>query len=237
MAFKSMNQYNKERYGGFFRLINDGDAADVIFLYRNMDDVLVADTHYIKSTDYQGYVHCCGRGCPACNKGLRVQAKLFIPVYNLTANEIQFWDRNVRFESKLSSDIFSKFPNPSEYVFRITRRGAANDIETTYDIQVVGRNSQESYDQILKRFGVTMPDHYRIVCEDFDAQKVSTLLTDSGSSSYSDNLPDYSVKPRTTASVVPPVYEPVPEDTMLPPDDISDDSSEGSDEGLEDAIF
>ena len=69
MAFKTVESYNEARFGGFFLLRNDGDFADVVFMYRNKDDVLVADTHYVKGSDYSGYVHCCGRGCPACSKG------------------------------------------------------------------------------------------------------------------------------------------------------------------------
>mgnify|MGYP007065811507 CR=1 FL=1 len=93
MAFKSMKTYNDERYHGFFLLRNDGDFADVIFLYQNIEDVLVADVHYIKSAKKSGYVHCCGEGCPACAKGIRVQTKLFIPVYN---SEMCIRDRYLR---------------------------------------------------------------------------------------------------------------------------------------------
>ena len=83
MGFKSVTSYNEEKFNGLFLLRNDGDSADVIFLDRNIDDVLVADTHYVKSADYSGYVHCCGKGCPACAKGIRIQTKLFIPLYNI----------------------------------------------------------------------------------------------------------------------------------------------------------
>lgn len=238
MAFKSVKQYNEERYGGLFRLVNDGDSADVIFLYRNIDDVLIADTHYIKSAEYSGYVHCCGRGCPACGKNIRVQPKLFIPVYNLTENEIQFWDRSVKFENQLSADVFTNFPNPSEYVFKVIRHGVAGDINTTYEIQVIGRNSQESYDQILNKFGIKMPDHYETICKEFSASKLGELLAKPDVGNYGDDLPDYSVTPRAAAqqsNPVPPVYQPIPQDTMLPPDTVEgaiiprDDNDDGDD--------
>ena len=127
----------EERYGNMFLLRNDGDSADVIFLYQSIDDALVADVHYIKSSSYSGYVHCCGRGCPACAKGIRIQNKLFIPLYNISANEVQFFDRSIRFENVLNNAVFSRFPNPSEFVFRITRHGAAGSMDTTYDISAV----------------------------------------------------------------------------------------------------
>lgn len=239
MAFKSVNQYNQERYGGLFRLVNDGDSADVIFLYRNTDDVLVGDTHYVKSADYSGYVQCCGRGCPACGKGIRVQPKLFIPLYNLTDNEIQFWDRSLRFETQLSNDVFSKFPNPSEFVFKIIRHGVANDINTTYEIQVIGRNSTQSYDMILAKFGIKMPDYYETICKDLNPSELADLISkpvyDNGSTSSTD-LPDYSVQPRSSASttMVPPVYEPVPAESMLPPDNLG---SNDDDDDVDDVNF
>ena len=31
MAFKKMTEYNEEKFGNFFRLVNDKDWADVIF--------------------------------------------------------------------------------------------------------------------------------------------------------------------------------------------------------------
>lgn len=238
MAFKSIQTYNEERYGGFFRLVNDNDSADVIFLYRGVQDVLVGDVHYIKSADYSGYVHCCGRGCPACGKGIRVQPKLFIPLYNLTTNQIEFWDRAVSFETQLKADVFNKFPNPSEFVFRITRHGVPRDLNTKYDISVIGRNSQEPYDEILKRFNITMPDHYETICKSVESNDLYTMLTASDSvSSASSDLPDYSVTPRTTtSSMVPPVYEPVPSESMLPTDTSDGDDGEGDDD-IDDVKF
>ena len=213
MAFKSIEQYNEERYGGFFLLHNDGDFADVIFLYPSVRDVLIADTHYIKSPDYSGYVHCCGKGCPACGKGLKVQPKLFIPMYNIQDDEIQFWDRGVRFGNILSSAVFSKFPNPTEYVFRITRRGAAGDRNTVYDIVPAGRNTVKTYSQILAEKGVKLPDYYSKICKEFTTFEMQELLNASTSES-SDNyeIPNYQVTPRKFGSEP----APLPDTEALP---------------------
>lgn len=245
MAFKSLKTYNEERFENLFILRNDNDSADVIFLYRSFDDVLIADTHYIKSNDYSGYVQCVGRSCPACAKGIRVQSKLFIPLYNLTTNRIEFWDRNIRFENQLSQDVFEKYPNPCDFVFKITRNGVAGDINTTYKIQAIGRNTQESYEEILARMGISLPEHYETVCKDYSATELGKLLANSGNSGSSggDSLPDYSVKPRGVTSSAPaksisevetPSYEPIKADDsidMLPPDD------DGSDEDVDDVVF
>ena len=212
MAFKTAKTYNDERFGELFMLRNDGDYADVIFMYQSADDVLVADTHYIKSADYSGYVHCTGKGCPACSKGIRVQTKLFIPLYNITAGQLQFFDRTVRFEAQLNQDVISKFPNPSEYVFRITRHGAAGDVNTTYQIVVIGRNTHKSYSQILAENNISFPEHYEHICRELSASELHNMLnTNSDAPDYS-SMPSYQVTPRAVAS-----YQPttIPESTPV----------------------
>lgn len=200
MAFKKVNDYNNDKFGGLFLLRNDGDTADVIFMYRSVDDVLVAETHYIKSAEYSGYVHCTGRGCPACGRNIRIQTKLFIPMYNITAGELQFWDRTMRFENQLQQEVFAKYPNPSEFVFRIRRNGAANDVNTTYSIMAIGRNTYMSYDEILAKHGIRYPEHYETVCKDVPQSTLTSMLNsgnvNSGSASNGSNMPEYQATPR-----------------------------------------
>ena len=203
MAFKKVKDYNEEKFGGYFLLRNDMDSADVVFLYQSPDDVLVADVHYIKSADYSGYVHCCGRGCPACSKGIRTQTKLFIPLYNITADEIQFFDRSMRFEPQLQQDVFANYPNPSEFVFRITRHGAAGSVDTTYEIQAVGKNTFKPFAQILVEKGITLPEHYNTICREVSAHELQNMLVsgDKHSSGYSPNEDyQYNATPRGTVS-------------------------------------
>lgn len=222
MGFKKLKTYNEENWGGMFLLRNDGDFADVIFMYQNEDDVLIASTHYIKSSDFNGYVHCCGKGCPACAKGIRVQTKLFIPLYNINAGEIQFWDRGNRFQNQLMSDVFANYPNPCEYVFRITRHGAAGSIDTTYEIVAVGRNTYKSYADILVEQNAKMPDYYETVCKDMDIATLSSHLSTQGtntSSATSGDMPTYQVTPRTTAGFSrpgTPVGQPTPVSYTVP---------------------
>lgn len=226
MGFKKMSEYNEERYGGFFMLRNNGDAADVIFLYQSKDDVLVADVHYIKSADYSGYVHCLGRNCPACGNKIRVQNKLFIPLYNITSGEIEFWDRSTRFENQLVTDVFDKFPNPSEYVFRITRNGAAGDVNTTYSIVAVGRNDMMSYHEILASKKVMLPDYYNTICKEMSQSEMINILSpqnnsysNSTSSNDASSLPNYVLgerrSPASTGSDTPVVPE-IPNFTDIP---------------------
>lgn len=211
MAFKNLKTYNEENFGGMFLLRNDGDFADVIFMYQSEEDALIASTHYIKSNDYNGYVHCNGTGCPACAKGLRVQTKLFIPVYNIHASELQFWDRGIRFQTQLMADVFANYPNPSEYVFRVTRHGAAGSVDTAYEITAVGKNTYKSYANILVENNARMPEYYNKVCAEVDNGTMSGYLSggNSSSSAYvpAAATPNYSVTPRSTGAFTPPAAE------------------------------
>ena len=176
MAFKKITDYNEEKYGGLFVLKDDKEYADVILLYRSINDVLIADTHYIKSPEYSGYVHCTDKASPALAKGIRVQTKLFIPLYNLSTKRIEFWDRNVRFENVLNSQVFSKVVDPINYVFRITRNGAAGDVNTTYQFELVGKNNMVTYNAILEQEGVTMPEHYETICRTVTNEEMAEML-------------------------------------------------------------
>lgn len=238
MAFKTMSEYNSERgYDNYFMLRNDGDSADVIFLYRGTHDVLVADAHYIKSSDYTGYVHCCGRGCPACGKGISVRNKLFVPMYNLTTNKIEFWDRSMFFENQLNQDVFNRYPNPSEYVFRITRHGVARDVNTTYEIQAVGRNTTMPYDVILTQFNIQVPDVYSRVIREVSSGELNMMLnnstpsgnTTSNPADYS-SMPSYQVTPRAAYAPAAPTTADIDaidtDDSLEAPFDLDDTDPE-----------
>lgn len=231
--FQSLTEYNEKKYGGWFILQNDGDYADVIFLFRNPNDALVAKVHYIKSAQYNGYVHCCGVGCPACAKNIRVQTKLFIPLYNITAGEIQFWDRTDRFGVQLEADVFRNYPNPSDFVFRITRHGMPRDLNTTYSIMAAGKNSSMPYDVILEKFGVKMPDYYSTICKEVTISELDSMLGNTGLNSGAatfTSLPNYQVTPRFSsapASFDTPQTASVP-DAFYTPTTTADASSSGS---------
>ena len=228
MAFKTVDQFNKERgYDNYFTLRNDKEYADVIFLYRGTSDVLVAEAHYIKSENYSGYVHCCGRGCPACGKGIPVRNKLFIPMYNLTTNKIEFWDRNMSFENQLNQEVFMRYPNPSDYVFRITRNGQPRDVNTTYQIQVVGKNTTMPYDMILNKFHTSVPEVYNLIIREVGIGELNSMLNPATTatnpqnitSSYSTELPSYQVTPR-------PAYNPSADMTSSSVDSIEDSADD-----------
>lgn len=212
MGFKTVTAYNEERFGEFFLLRDDGDYADVVFLYQSINDVLVADVHYIKSSDYSGYAHCCGTGCPACGKGIRVQNKLFIPVFNIGSGKIEFFDRSTKFEPQLQRDVFANYPNPSEYVFRITRHGETGSMDTTYEVRAVGKNSSMPYAKILARHNAQMPAYYEKVCRDLTPTEMSGLLSNGAAPTQEYNyIPTPRASAATSDAEIPAVPEYVPE--------------------------
>ena len=212
MAFKSFDQYQEDKNGDFFVLPNDGDYADVVFLYRSTKDVLIADVHYINTATYKGYVHCCGAGCPACThgeNGIRVQQKMFIPLYNCTKKKIEFWDRTPFFEQVLQTSVFKGFPDPSVCIFRITRHGMAGSRDTKYEIIAKFKNPM-TYEQILANNNITLPEGYSRICKEMSAAELSQALNAPASV---DGLADYSYTPvprGTAAPELEPINVPTP---------------------------
>lgn len=212
MAFKKMTEYNEQRYGNSFRLVNDQDYADVIFLYRSTADVLIADTHYVKSAEYNGYVQCLEDGCPACEKGIRVQTNLFIPMLVLSHSDpdfkgpkIQFWDRSTKFQAQLMNDVFKNYPDPSGFIFRITRYGVPNDRGTRYTINVLEENLVGPYDDIMAKYKISLPESYDIICKDYSATELRRILLQQSSQNTSPRQ-TYGATPRTVhqSNAVPP---------------------------------
>lgn len=257
MAFKSFSQYKEEKQGEGFILSNDGDYADVVFLYRSVNDVLVADVHYISSATYNGYAHCCGTGCPACNyptksgRGIRLDHKIFIPLYNISKGKIEFWDRSTFFENVLETQVFKNYPNPSETVFRITRKGEAGSRDTRYEIMPVGRNSAMPYEKILADCGMTLPEGYSNIVREMSIEEMSAALSPTGGSDLQDYgyvpVPRGSSADNSGVTVDTPEYSAPPSDLPPIPDEVAapelpdytPESSEpaSSDDDLDDVSF
>lgn len=198
MGFKSLTNYVEEKQGNFFTLANNNDEADVIFLYQSVEDVLVADAHYISSKTYNGYAHCLGDNCPACNyptqsgKGIRKDTTIFIPLFNIKKNKVEFWQRTPKFVNQvLTQSVFKNYPNPSEFVFKVIRHGEAGDPGTRYEVKAISRNANYPYSQILADFGMVLPQSYELVCKDMTYEEMNNCLH----SDTSSDLPDYGYKP------------------------------------------
>lgn len=235
MAFRSIKTLEETVYRNRLRLADDGDSIAGVFLYNSYDDVLVADVHYINSRKYKGYVHCCGDGCPACKKGIRVQNKLFVPFLVLAdksdgydENQVIFWDRNQPFVYQLRKDVFDKYPNPTEFIFRITRHGVYRDRNTRYSIMVEA-NCVSDINDVLSGMGVSFPEYYENIVKSVNAAELNDWINDSSSDEAYMPSANYSyqVKPRKR------IADPEDLDALddLPGEDVSN-SVESTEESL-----
>ena len=234
MAFKKINDVKAEKYQGRFVLEGNGDTADVIFLYRNSDEMLEATVHFINNSEYKGYIHCLETGCPMCEKGYKSRIKLFVPVYVLSqngvsVNQIQFWERSSKFSHVLEQSIFRTYADPSQYVFRITRNGNFGDKETTYSIVVAGRNAAEPFDKIMSDNKAVFPVFYEGVVKEFDTATVAKWAnTPTTSSTAAGPIGDYVATPRASA----PAYNSsLPQSVLVSGEEVEDEISDEVDFG------
>ncbi len=147
MARFNANQadnYGGNGGGGFFSLQNDGDQAQVRFMYDSIEDVEAFSVHTITHPNNPKaslYVNCLREYndpvdmCPFCKAQVATQVKLFIPVFDVESGTTKTWDRGKKFIPRISS-ICNRYPNDSiaSHIFTIERNGAKGDTSTTYEI-------------------------------------------------------------------------------------------------------
>lgn len=153
---EDVDHYGGQGGGGFLTLQNDGDVAQVRFMYDSIDDVEGYAVHRVKTgtrddgRDVYRYVNCLRDynepldKCPFCANKIPVQAKLFIPVYDIKSKETKTWERGKKFFAKMSS-ICARYSHPVAKVFEIERIGAKGDMSTTYEVYPL----DEGYDDKL----------------------------------------------------------------------------------------
>lgn len=133
------DNYGGNGGGAFFALKNDKDTARVHFMANTMDDIAGYAVHQVSIDGKNRYVNCLREytdpidACPFCAAGMKIQAKLFIPMYNIDTNETQIWERGKTFLSKLSS-LVARYNPLVAWSFEIERNGKSGDTNTTYEI-------------------------------------------------------------------------------------------------------
>lgn len=145
-SYEDADKYgSKGGRGSFFKLEDDGDTALVHILGDDMKDFPGYAVHRVPLGDSFRYVNCLREAgapiddCPFCAEGKsnpeisKVYVKLFIPLYNIDADEVQTWERGKTFFRTLGSYI-SHTPNASKVVTEIERCGKAKDTSTTYNL-------------------------------------------------------------------------------------------------------
>lgn len=133
------DNYGGQGGAGFFRLANDGDVARVRFMYDTIDDVEGMSVHQVEINGKKRYVNCLREytepvaKCPFCRERMAVQAKLFVPVYDVDEDRVKIWERGKKFFNKISG-LCSRYSHLVEKEFEIERHGKAGDQGTTYEI-------------------------------------------------------------------------------------------------------
>ena len=140
-----------------FRLNDDGDWSDVIMLIRTKEDIRAGQFHY---TPEQGYIVCDDDNCEWCNKGIRKQSAMFIPMYDIAQNRLFFWRRSLRFIYDLDKH-FNVYSDISEIVFKITRHGEPKSFTTTYEVQPWAKNTVKAYEEIYDEWHNRIPKFYK----------------------------------------------------------------------------
>ena len=142
-SFEQAEQVSNTRGGGgFFSLKEDKEVAKVRFLFTDAEEVqnkYARSVHEVEVDGKKRWVDCLrGYGdsvdsCPFCKAGRYVNFKYFLPVFNITANTTQVWERGKKFGGKLSS-ICSRYTPVVNHIFEIERNGKPRDQSTTYEV-------------------------------------------------------------------------------------------------------
>lgn len=145
------SNYAGQGGAGFFQLKDDGDTAEVRFMYETIDDVQLDILHSVdtgKKNKYgstvKQYVDCLRTykdpvdACPFCREGKPQLARLIIPIYDINQNKTLIWDRGRKYFKKFTK-MSSRYPNLVSQVFEIERDGESGDKQTEYTFEAVGQ--------------------------------------------------------------------------------------------------
>lgn len=170
------DKYGGQGGGGYFRLADDHDVAQVRFLYDSIDDVEGFAVHEIEVDGKKRYANCLREYgqpvdvCPFCAAKRATQVKYFVPVFNIKEDRVQTWERGKKYGQKLSS-LCARYPHLVSHTFDIERNGKAGDTNTTYEIYETGQD-----DTTLDSFEIPSP--LGTIVLDMTADEMARYLAD-----------------------------------------------------------
>lgn len=159
ISLDEIDNYGVSNSGSFFQLKDDGDKANVRFLYEGPETIQPYVVHEIvvgydeNGKEKKRYVNCLRNYndpldvCPLCAAGHKQVPKLFIKLYNENVGECQIWERGKTFASRMAN-LAAHFNPLVNQVVEITRLGKKGDTSTTYDFLPLGNSEVniEDYD-------------------------------------------------------------------------------------------
>jgi len=165
-GYEDAERYGGNGTGGYFSLKDDGDVARVHILGNDMNDFYGYAVHDVEVDGKHRWVNCLRNyndpidACPFCKAKKQVKARLFIPLYNIEAKEVQIWERGKNFFRELSS-YCARNPKVASVVTEIERRGKKGDTSTTYGLYKVedsNKTLEDFQDQIPEIIGIYILD-------------------------------------------------------------------------------
>ena len=154
------SNYGGQGGSGFFQINADKEIKQVRFLYNSAEDVEGISVHKVTVNGKDRYVNCLRAYndpidmCPFCRedkagrKGMNVQARLFVPVYNIEEDAVQIWDRGKTMFEKMAG-LCARYATKRNFVNNILdvqRFGAPKDKQTTYEMYFVEADDVELED-------------------------------------------------------------------------------------------
>lgn len=155
MSFEEGMKYINSS-AGFFMLQDDGDTEDIKILLDSLSDVELFSVHIVRYNGKWVKIPCFKNAfgdpdsvCPLCSCNKEKERvnykKFFIPIYNISNDVFQYWERGVSFRRTLVTLCEKYYPLRDE-VFQIERVGAKGDPKTTYNITAVTEEYLEGND-------------------------------------------------------------------------------------------
>ena len=168
ISMKDLDKYGNSGGGNFFKLANDKDTAQVRFMLEDAEDIndYIFVVHKVTTADKKfKQVNCLREygdpvdACPLCADGNPILTRVFVPLYNIKNDKVQFWDRSKSFIQKMTS-LCGRYKNLVSRTFDIERNGEANDKQTTYEIYPVDQDDTTLDDlpEIPDPLGVAVVD-------------------------------------------------------------------------------
>ena len=138
--YSEAEHYGSQGNGGsYFKLQNDKEVARVQLLGNDMNDFPGYAVHQVEVDGKNRWVNCLRDYqdpvdvCPFCAAKIKQQARLFIPLYNIDADEVQIWERGKNFFPTLAG-YCARNPEVVSVVTEIERHGKPHDTSTTYQL-------------------------------------------------------------------------------------------------------
>lgn len=136
-SYEEADNYGAPK-SNYFSLKDDGDTARIRFLLNNLNDLMGVSTHEVTVGDRKIDVECLRAynepidKCPLCAAEYKVNAKLYIPVYDEGSKESKIWPRGKSFFNKMSS-LCARYNPLVSMPFDVERVGKKGDTNTTYE--------------------------------------------------------------------------------------------------------